>query len=66
MHLGLTAEQLAEAKKFSSVTGVVKKKKAKGSISNVFGQSVEHWSCFRGAGRFFVNYPGTKKPVALA
>ena len=64
MQFGLTHEQVNQVREIvSSISGVVKKKKEKGSLSSLFGQSVEQWTCFRGMGRFIVNYDCTKKPV---
>lgn len=54
-----------DLKKYTSVSGVVKKKRAVGTVAAVFSASQLRWFCFRGQGRFLVNYQKDKPPVSL-
>lgn len=63
MHLGFNQHTIAELKLLASVKGVIKKKREKGSLVSIFSTSTPRWFCFRGLGRFFVNYDSEKKPA---
>lgn len=54
-----TRDRIAQLTK---MTGVIKKKREKGVVS-MFSSSVERWFCFRGSGRFFVNFQSESRPV---
>ncbi len=62
MHLGFSAGSLEEIKGLSSLRGIIKKKREKGSLVSMFSASTPRWFCFRGLGRFWVNYESDKKP----
>lgn len=63
MHLDLPPATLEKVKQLSAISGVLKKKREKGTVAALLSASEEKWFCFRGAGRFFVHYQDKKKPV---
>jgi hypothetical protein len=63
MHLDLLPATLEKVKQLSAISGVLKKKREKGTVAALLSASEEKWFCFRGAGRFFVHYQDKKKPV---
>lgn len=66
MHLSLDKQTLDKLAQLTDVKGVIKKKREKGSMISMFSASEEKWFCFRGMGRFLVNYEGKKQPVYSA
>ena len=65
MHLNFTNDIIQRIQAVTKMTGVIKKKREKGSMVSMFSASEEKYFCFRGLGRFLVNYPEKKKPVVF-
>lgn len=63
MNLDFSPETKQKIKSLTSITGVLKKKREKGTITSLISASDEKWFCFRCDGRFFVHYEDKKKPV---
>ena len=62
MHLELTEDEKAKIKKLTVMTGVVKKKRDKGTVIALVSASEQKYFCFKGMGRFLVHYADKKKP----